>query len=117
MARKQKTVVEVQCDRCTRTEERPGDLEKETNLAAFEGKMFGLVARFEDLCAPCFRTVKNHLEQIAKKLDGVSPDRVVKDPNEVVVLPMKEEPSQTMTLPVPTPATRGPEVTYSKNKG
>lgn len=40
--------------------------------------MFGLAVRFEDLCTPCLRTVKNHLEQIGKKLEGMSPDRVAK---------------------------------------
>ena len=76
MARKQRTVVEVQCDRCSRIEEVDGD--SKAVPTSFEGRMFDLSIRFEDLCTPCTRTVKNHLEAIGKKLDGVSPDRVAK---------------------------------------
>jgi hypothetical protein len=86
MARKQ--VVQIQCDRCTRTETR--DITKQ-DLHAPEGKnkvlTFGaqltdpagpLEVMFEDLCTPCMRTVRNHLEQIGKKMDGPSPDRATK---------------------------------------
>jgi len=38
----------------------------------------GLSVSFVDLCTPCARTVKNHLEQIGKKLTGPSPDRDLK---------------------------------------
>jgi hypothetical protein len=106
VARKQKTVIEVQCDRCTRTEERDGDLSKEVNLAAFEGRMFGLAVRFEDLCTPCLRTVKNHLEQIGKKLEGVSPDRVAKNPEEEVV---------SLVLPIPPGTNFGGTVSSGSN--
>lgn len=73
MARKQRTVVEVKCDRCTRVEEREDD--KAEAFTAFEGRMFGIAVYFDDLCGPCHHTVKNHLEQIGKKLEGMSPDR------------------------------------------
>ncbi len=91
MARKQRTVVEVQCDRCTRTEERAE--EKSEPIVAFTGQMLGLAVRFEDLCGPCYRTVKNHLEQIGKKLEGASPDRVAKGTNEanLETPPVKDE--------------------------
>jgi len=85
MARKQRTVVEIQCDRCTRTEERE---EPEVQKgAAFVGEMSGVVGfRFDDLCGPCYRTVKNHFDQIGKKLEGASPDRVVKGTNEGIAV-------------------------------
>jgi hypothetical protein len=80
MARKQ--VVEVQCDRCTRTEHRhekafPEKTHKEgEETYAFFGTGEGLTpVKFKDLCTPCQKTVKNHLEQIGKKIDGLSPDR------------------------------------------
>jgi hypothetical protein len=34
-----------------------------------------LLVQFMDLCTPCLKTVKNHLEAIGKKIDGLSPDR------------------------------------------
>lgn len=80
MARKQ--VVEIECSRCQRVETRPG-VEPETvpspshafsaRLQDAEGKEF--VVSFEDLCGPCQRTVRALLEQIGKRIEGVSPDR------------------------------------------
>jgi hypothetical protein len=42
---------------------------------AFVAAMDGVQVQFKDLCTPCLKTVKNHLEQIGKKIDGLSPDR------------------------------------------
>jgi hypothetical protein len=48
---------------------------------AFDGHMAdGTKAQFKDLCTPCMQTVKNHLEQIGKKIEGLSPDRKTKPP-------------------------------------
>jgi hypothetical protein len=85
MARK--AVVEVQCDRCTRTEHREvSEADKRGNIA-FDASMNGVEMHvsFDDLCTPCMKTVKNHLEQIGKKIDGLSPDRKPTD------IPPKDE--------------------------
>lgn len=34
-----------------------------------------LEVRFQDLCTPCRRTIKALLEQVGKRIEGVSPDR------------------------------------------
>lgn len=77
MARK--AVVEVQCDRCTRVEHRGVDTDNvghHVKDAVFSAYMAGAApVTFQDLCAPCFRAVANHLEAIGKKIDGLSPDR------------------------------------------
>jgi len=77
-------VIEVQCGRCARTEYRevpenhpttkPGDLvvQSPAFFAVLEGTF---KVSFEDLCTPCINTVRGHLEQIAKKIEGVSPVR------------------------------------------
>lgn len=72
MARKQ--VVEIACDRCARTEYREDDPGHVDHLA-FNASMDGMTVQFKDLCTPCLKTVKNHLEAIGKKIDGLSPDR------------------------------------------
>lgn len=113
MARKQKTVLEIQCDRCTRSEERV-ITESSGELAerAFTGMMFGMTVRFDDLCTPCLRTVKNHLEQIGKKLEGVSPDRVAKGPEEDGPPVVTKEP----TVEVAKPAIRGDGLPYATKR-
>lgn len=97
MARSQRTVIEVKCDRCTRVEERAfmpeGD---DPNLPAFKGAMPGVSVEFGDLCLPCSRSVKNHLEQIGKKLDSPSPFRTAKeDKSPEVEISVIEEPVPT----------------------
>lgn len=73
MARKQ--VVEIQCDRCSRTEHREEEEKQGLASSDFVATMGALRVQFNDLCTPCQKTVKNHLEQIGKKIDGLSPDR------------------------------------------
>lgn len=77
-----KIVVEVACDRCSRVEYRKMDEAETTteqvatltlSLAA-QGKT-GLLAEFGELCGPCYHTVLQHAEAIAKKIEGLSPDR------------------------------------------
>ena len=102
MARKQ--VVEVQCDRCTRIEHRTEDVRelpgegsnppRKTFQADLvvphpEKASTNLLKRveFEDLCGPCRSTVQQHLEQIGKKIDGMSPDRK-KDKEEAETSPV-----------------------------
>jgi hypothetical protein len=77
MARKQ--VVEVHCSRCSRVEHREGVQEKPAHVLL--AKLYGdppegdVVVQFEDLCSPCLRTVKALLGQMAKQIEGISPDR------------------------------------------
>lgn len=86
MARRQ--VVEVQCSRCDRVEVQeldtsiqPADQPEESPAAQLRATLYqageknALVVKFEDLCTPCQRTVRALLEQIGKRIDGVSPDR------------------------------------------
>src|SRR4051812_43534921 len=92
-----KVVVEVQCSRCDRKETREHDAKRDADLAApqhvrdadphknaFEALLWpeagpSVAVRFEDLCAPCERSVRALVEQIGKKVKGMSPDRVVKE--------------------------------------
>lgn len=82
MARNQ--VVRIQCDRCTRIEHvEVAGAEPGSSGPVFTAQFtdeFGdsIKCFFGDLCQPCARTVRNHLEQIGKKIDGPSPDREVK---------------------------------------
>jgi len=86
MARR--SVVEVQCSRCARTEVQeldesvvpPGEPEEHpvSQLRAtlyLTGEKLPLMVKWEDLCTPCQRTVRALLEQIGKHIEGVSPDR------------------------------------------
>jgi hypothetical protein len=85
-----KLVYETQCSRCDRKEMQeasPEDLaspepEDADSLSFYAslanaGEKHGdaLVVQFQDLCTPCKRTIKALLEQVGKKIEGVSPDR------------------------------------------
>lgn len=84
-----KVMVEVQCSRCDRKESIEYDPQKDLGPTAAEPPAV-LVASlrnadgtqlkvgFEDLCAPCHRSVRALLEQIGKRIDGISPDRAGK---------------------------------------
>ena len=77
MGRKQ--VVEIQCSRCDRTETREGDLE-DPAIVAFSAVLTSgpeekCSVLFDDLCTPCSRTVRSMLDQIGKRIEGLSPDR------------------------------------------
>jgi hypothetical protein len=82
MGRKQ--VVEIQCSRCSRTETQEGKLETTPPHVFSATLLFGeadttrVEVKFEDLCTPCRRTVNALLGQIAKRIEGVSPDRKLK---------------------------------------
>ena len=88
MARTQ--VVEVECSRCERKETQQLSVDTvpagEGSLGQFEavlrltGTTGHIKVTFEDLCGPCQRTVHSLLEQIGKKIEGVSPDRKPKEP-------------------------------------
>lgn len=62
----------------------------------------GAAITFIDLCAPCLRAVRSHLDAISKKLDGMSPDRVAKV-NEPT--PPEVETAETPTNSEKKPAT------------
>lgn len=102
-------VIEVVCDRCPRVEHRtkPAALGvPDREVPAFTGTLAdGGTVTFVDLCAPCLRAVRSHLDAIGKKLDGMSPDRVAKA-NEVA-------PSETETPEAPPSIEKKPPVTKS----
>jgi hypothetical protein len=67
--------------------------------------------RFEDLCAPCQRSVKSLLEQIGKRIEGVSPDRVAKTEEEKAEAAAKKErvgakAKKEDPAPIPAPGPR-----------
>ncbi len=78
-------VVEVKCSRCDRIEQKSvdegavsGDEPRPNALTVNllgEDAETGLHFSFEDLCAPCRKTVRALLEQVGKRIEGVSPDR------------------------------------------
>jgi hypothetical protein len=82
MARK--SVIEVACARCERVEHRASVKDGEAStppvlLATLWAEDDSpLKVSFDDLCTPCIRTVRALLEQIGKKIEGVSPDRQAK---------------------------------------
>lgn len=89
MARTQ--VVEVDCSRCERKETQPpstGTVAGADSVGQFEavlrltGTTGHIKVTFEDLCGPCQRTVHSLLEQIGKRIEGVSPDRKPKEAKE-----------------------------------
>lgn len=111
MARK--AVVEVQCERCSRKEMQeltPHDTAAQPAEPppVFFGRLqvFGtkpLEAKFGDLCGPCLRTVTALFEQIGKKVEGLSPDRVAK-PKETKVEPEAKPAAAKKEEPAPSPA-------------
>jgi hypothetical protein len=85
-----KLVYKTQCSRCEREELQeasPEELETPEPEAAESVAFYAALAnggekhgdaievRFQDLCTPCRRTIKALLEQVGKKIEGVSPDR------------------------------------------
>lgn len=74
-----RVVIEVACERCERVEYRKadeGDDAPPTAFTASLGKDADLVqVHFAELCSPCYSTVRQHFEAIAKKIEGLSPDR------------------------------------------
>lgn len=73
---------ETQCARCDRKEIQTATPEElaspepdPADSFAFYAVLGELDIRFQDLCTPCKRTIKALLEQVGKKIDGVSPDR------------------------------------------
>ena len=78
MAKQQ--VVEVQCDRCKRKEYQPvSQKEAEVSKTELELNFRGVKIRFNDLCAPCEKTVGNYVEHIKKEPKGKSPERKAKE--------------------------------------
>ena len=99
MARKQ--VVEIQCDRCVRVEHRTV-ADDDIHTTSFKGQMGPEVpTTFEDLCTPCLNTVRSHMEQITKKLTGLSPDRAVKPTTETPIVRQPKALKQPDLLPKP----------------
>lgn len=83
MARKKVEVVE--CSRCDRVEHREEMNEQRAYACVLAVQLHpndlggsGLDVRFEDLCGPCMRTVRALLDQVGKRIEGVSPDRAAK---------------------------------------
>lgn len=93
-------VVEIECSRCKRVERQtivkgadlPGvdwasgpDTTVLSVMLMNNGKPV-LQFTFSELCAPCFKTVLNHLEAIRKHIKGASPDRAPTKPSPSPVL-------------------------------
>jgi len=103
-----KTVVEIQCDRCPRREYIDGDAASQlgTTTVTFEGKSIV----FADLCSACRKAVAAHVEGIARKLEGKSPERVAKTkkpaPEGAGPVVPPEKPPVELIKPVPPPAAR-----------
>jgi hypothetical protein len=103
-----KVVVEVQCSRCDRKESVGYDASKET---PFQERVFEAQLRpdppvlFDDLCGPCQRSVKALLEQIGKKVKGMSPDRMTKEPVTEPKAETKPPADAKKADPPPPPAT------------
>ncbi len=97
MARKQ--VTQVQCSRCDRvdTKEAGTPDNQVPSSAAFSGGIPAcngepaLLVSFEDLCGPCARTVRALLQQIGKKIEGLSPDRHERKAKSAKTPKVKEE--------------------------
>jgi hypothetical protein len=58
-----------------------------------------LEVRFPDLCGPCKKTIKALLEQIGKRIEGVSPDR---KPTEKKAAAAKKAPAAKEKVPAPS---------------
>lgn len=97
-----RAVVEIECGRCARKEYRDAPTSTMEEVPSFKASLVlsgpqdvgraSMQIVFEDLCTPCMNTVKGHLSQIAKKIEGVSPVRQKKEKppaQEVEVLPTK----------------------------
>lgn len=92
-------VIEVQCARCARTEYREvpeAPPTKTAEIAAQTPTFFAVLegtfkVGFEDLCSPCVSTVRGHLEQIAKKIEGNSPVRGKRGKKDVLEVPVEVE--------------------------
>lgn len=106
-----KVMVAMQCSRCQRTESLEYDAQKELDqkaaappaaLVAALRAPDGTVSKvgFEDLCGPCYRSVKSLLEQIGKRIEGMSPDRPAKVKEPAVVIAKKKDPAPS---PAPGP--------------
>lgn len=81
----QKPMIQVQCERCERTELRPVEAHEIPKPNAPTIHQFGasmrlldgtqLDASFTDLCEPCTDTVAKLLGQITKRVEKASPKR------------------------------------------
>ena len=81
-----RVVSEIQCSRCARVETgsapavpHPAIAQPEVP-AAFVVTLGTHRIQFEDLCGPCTKAVKTHLDAIGKKIDGLSPARAERKP-------------------------------------
>lgn len=82
-------VAEIECSRCARVETRAVSKEDIEGLQKDEGDVLYAVladgkevleVKFSSLCQPCCRSVRAILQQIGKKIDGLSPDRKPRKP-------------------------------------
>src|SRR5580698_7462368 len=101
-----KLFYEVQCARCTRKEMKAAaesDLTRpeEPEIMRFQAHLAGHAqVKFSDLCAPCIRAVSALLQQIGKKIDGMSPDRKPTDKADKAKKQLKEQPAAQAGHPV-----------------
>lgn len=97
-----KQVLQIQCSRCDRVETLEEEVKPQA-AHAFQARMGDLTVSWEDLCTPCCKTVKNHLEAIAKKVEGVSPDRKERTAKKKEEAPAAPPLSVTPSTVVPAP--------------
>jgi hypothetical protein len=120
-----KLMYETQCSRCDRKEmQEPSTEELQEELAAdkapleealsFYASLGDIEVKFKDLCSPCRRTITAILEQVGKKIEGVSPDRKVvkkttkpREANEKVAASHAQPSSPNHTPPQPAKASVG----------
>lgn len=128
-----KVMVQVQCSRCERKEEVEYDPQKDmptmpstppsvlvATLRSPEGE--SLKVGFDDLCGPCYRSVKALLEQVGKRIKGLSPDRETKpkkDETKEAPAETKDPKSETKAkkeepTPNPAPTPRSPQPVAAK---
>jgi hypothetical protein len=100
-----KTVVELKCDRCGRTEHNSPDSrsdEEVTFMCSFKGKLI----KFGDLCSGCTEVVATHVADIMREMKKVSPLRS-NETRKKAVAQLSGAPVQPST-PIPTKPTVQP---------
>jgi hypothetical protein len=108
-----KQVVEITCSRCTRKEYEsyegtpPPPRTFKATLVDPAGPE--LVIEFTDLCAPCTRTIRNHLDSIGKEIKATSPDRKPKPAGPITHATLPATPgAKKKTQDKPAPLSRDP---------
>ncbi len=122
-----KVMVQVQCSRCERKEEVEYDPAKDTGATAatppavlvavlHNPSSEPLKVGFDDLCGPCHRSVKALLEQVGKRIKGLSPDRDAKPKSETKPTTPETKAKKEEPAPNPAPAPRTTQAVASTKR-